>query len=193
MTHTVVGIFENETSAQHAARQLLHTGVPQDHIDVTNSQTRSTEVVDNEEDEEGFFTRIGNFFRHLFEDETQAQKYSEFARSRTIVTVHTESDEEAAHAAYILDEHGAMDADQHFSGMSQRRGRDMEGAYVTDQALPISDNRLDDSPNIASGGLRTRSRIFNRPVYKDYRLFGMNFYYDEDDLDQDHRIRGRNY
>jgi len=184
MTHTVVAMFDHESSARNAALRLLDTGVPRDHIDMANATTYSrTDTSQKDAEDKGFFDRVGNFFRNLFEDETQAEKYSEFAQNKTLVTVHAQSSQEAVHAAQILDEGGAIEA--------HSRTKTLEGRNVTDESLPINDNKLDDHSGTGTSGIRTRSRIFNRPVYQDYRLFGLNYY--EDDLNRDTRTRSRNY
>lgn len=187
MTQTVVAVFDKEANAKNAARRLVDTGVPLDHIDMANATVQIEEKDRDNKENKNFFDKVGDFFTSLFEDKAIAEQYSQFAQNKTIVTVHAQSTQEAAHAAQLLDEGGAVDMDQN----QYVKGENLIGNKASDQTLPIDDSRLDNSS--ATSGVGTRSRIFNRPVFKDYRLFGMQFYYDEDNLPSDTRRGSRNY
>ena len=56
---------------------------------------------------------------------TLSKKYSSLARRGTIVTVHTSSREESERAANILDEYGALNADEHLNEYSGNTGNNI--------------------------------------------------------------------
>lgn len=163
MTNTVVAIFDNPNHAHNAVQQLIDTGISRSEIDIALPYDRATTTQVDVSDEDGFFNRIGRFFSSLFEDQTQAEKYAEMGRRNTIITVHADTPEAAAVAAHILDEHGAIDAEPSTMPIDNTR--------ISDNTFPINDDRIDGATTIGAGGLRTRSRIFNRPIEKDFRLF----------------------
>jgi len=111
MAQTVIGMFDNAAEAQQAVQQLTNRGFSRDSIDVTNpgSSSLSSTNASTEHEEEG---GIGKFFRSLFSDD-DSDKYSHVARrSQSIVTVHTQSSEQAEEAADILDDAGAVNVDE---------------------------------------------------------------------------------
>lgn len=186
MTTTVVAFFDNTDRAINAVNQLTNTGFTRSNVDIAFPYTHTASNDKSVNNEEGFFNKIGRFFSSLFEDQTQAEKYSEIGRRNTIVTVHAQSEEQAVAAAQILDDQGALDADIHMGNTSHATN-----VHMSDNTLPIHDDRLDDNSGIGTSGIRTRSRIFKRPVEKDFRVFTMDQY--EDDLQRDTRTRNRNY
>jgi hypothetical protein len=96
---TVVGVYDHTNQAQAAIDYLIKNGFKRDNIVVT---TR-----DNDTDEAG----ISGFFRSLFKDSDDADRYSHAARTGAVVTVDVHSDKEAEEAAEILDQLGAVNMD----------------------------------------------------------------------------------
>jgi len=110
MAHTVIGMFDNATEAQRAVQELLNQGFSQSDIDISNQNTDATptSTADTDDDNDG----IGGFFRSLFGDD-DADRYTQVARrSGSIVTVYTQTREEAERAADLLDDYGAVDVDE---------------------------------------------------------------------------------
>ncbi len=129
-----------------------------------NSDRSSQDTTSNRNgnQEDGFFQQIGNFFSNLFDDDTEAQRYSEMGKNSTLVTVHANSTEEADRAADILDECGAVNTDQQ---------TDYNHATGT---LSGSHNSAQRTNQMGSGtmGYQTErnSRVFDRSVAQDSRL-----------------------
>jgi len=112
MAQTVIGMFDDATDAQRAVEKLTDKGFSRNNIDVTNSGSSSfsdTNSDPSDEHESG----IGRFFRNLFSDDDDSDKYAHVARrSKSIVTVHAQDADEAEQAADILDDAGAVDVDE---------------------------------------------------------------------------------
>ncbi|MBC3786760.1 YsnF/AvaK domain-containing protein [Spirosoma utsteinense] len=126
---TVVGVFDNANEAQQAVEALVNDGFSRSNIDLSaqsgaynsgdsdlvpdrhqnTSGTRTEEVVDDTKD---VGSSIGNFFSSLFDSNDDADKYTRVADRSSIVTVHTQSEDEAERAADILDDNGAVDVDE---------------------------------------------------------------------------------
>jgi uncharacterized protein (TIGR02271 family) len=110
MAQTVIGIFDSSSDAQNAVQQLVSSGISRSSIDISDRSTSGTsDSYDNDQDDDS----IGGFFRSLFgNDDHDANKYSQVARRGCTVTVHAQSAEEAARAADLLDDYGAVDVDE---------------------------------------------------------------------------------
>jgi len=108
MRQTVVGIFDSESEAQNAVLKLESDGFMRENIDLSGRMSGDSNR-ENARDED-FGDKIGNFFNSLFgSDNNDARNYSEVARRGTVVTVHTDSEDEAERAVDILDLYGAVD------------------------------------------------------------------------------------
>ncbi|HEX8251184.1 MAG TPA: YsnF/AvaK domain-containing protein [Pyrinomonadaceae bacterium] len=123
MIHTVVGLFDNRSSAGAATQELIQKGFLRENIDVSNRSMsdvqNSTQVVVTET---GVSESIGNFFNSLFGgDKKTARNYTAAAADAdAIITVQVDSLERAREAAEILDRHGAIDVDGHSSQSNQQ-------------------------------------------------------------------------
>lgn len=180
MSQTVVGIFEDPSDAQDAVQQLLVHGFSRADIDISIQKSEQS----NE--------KLGSFFTSLFGQE-EAKSYAEVARqSGAIVTVHADSANQAAQAANILDEAGALDMDerayQYGAGASERAGMYEQAgecgqAGVTgkekpmaeqargENAIPIIEEQLNvGKREIETGRVMLRSRIIEQPVEEHLRL-----------------------
>ncbi len=94
---------------------------------------------------------IGRFFRDLFDNRIEAEKFAEAGRTNCIVSVHTISAEEAEKAAAILDRCGALDVDDQTG----------EGDTYT---------RSTSSEQTETSVTGRRSRIVNKSVEENMRL-----------------------
>lgn len=179
MSQTVIGIFDDASEAQKAIEQLQSSGISRDRVDISrggseshgkpssgsvnlvsgserdeNSVRRTSE--DRTVDREGRNTnQITDFFNNLFggkdNNNDDADRYSHVAqRSNTIVTVHTQSAEEAERAADIMDDCGAVDVNE----------RATQYGYAGSSAQRMGD----------SSSSRLRSRIIDRSVDEQRRL-----------------------
>jgi uncharacterized protein (TIGR02271 family) len=129
MAQTVIGMFESSSKAQEAVQELVDAGIKRDRIDVSsnsssNSSYSSSSVSDNDGNESG----VSKFFKSLFGDNDDADKYTRVASgAQSIVTVHAQSGDEAERVADILDDNGAVDVDEHASKMGYNTGAKTSG------------------------------------------------------------------
>lgn len=193
MSHTVVAVFENPNIAQTAVQQAEKRGIKKEAIDVSTPSTIDEKT--------GRITNAGNddpkdsiadFFDYLYgSDSERSRHYTAFGQTRTIVTVHARSSEEANIAAEVLDEYGALNPDEHAipaSGYAgTRRGKSESPSTDTpttaetptppdtappaDTSVPVIEEKLQvGKRSVATGGVRLRSRIIERPVEEHLRL-----------------------
>src|SRR5215213_9201766 len=121
MTHTVVGLFDNRSSAGAAKIELIEKGFLRENIDVSNrrlSDNQAQIVVT----ETGVGESISNFFNSLFgSDKQTARNHTNAAQDAdAIISVEVDSPERAMEAAAILDRHGAIDVDAHAARYNQQ-------------------------------------------------------------------------
>lgn len=202
---TVIGIFDNASEAQQAVDQLISSGFSHSNVDLSankeenttdsgalipdrhanTSGTRTEEVVDDTKD---VGSSIGNFFSNLFggDDDDDTKKYAQVASGSSVVTVHTETDEEAERAADILDENGAIDVNERaatYDSLTTAPSASMGAAFVdptpsdsytgtdSDQTIKvIEENLAVGKRTVETGGVRLRSRIVAKPVEESVRL-----------------------
>jgi hypothetical protein len=179
MARTVIGIFDNEADAQEAVRQLQEEGISRDGIDLAlpntyesantetnqtwNQNADATHHKDSNQEEKGFFGRIGTFFSSLFDNEDDTRRYSQVGQNRSIVTVHANSVEQAEIAADVMDDCGAIDTDN-LTNYDHATGTMSRGSSVVDgQTYASGTTRL--------SGAGSRSRIFDRTLEPENRLY----------------------
>ena len=110
MSHTVVGIFNNADEARNAIEQLVNRGFDRSDVDYAAGSVSGDYPDDvNRNDNENGITR---FFKNLFDDKDERERYTRVAKNGCIVTVHTHSPGEAHRASEILDENGAVDVNE---------------------------------------------------------------------------------
>jgi uncharacterized protein (TIGR02271 family) len=173
MSHTVIGVFDNQSEAQAAVAQLMSNGFTREYIDVAGQGAGSTttNASDTSHSNDSAGDKVGNFFGSLFNNHDDAHGYSQVARKGTTVTVHARSADEATRAASILDQYGAVDLDER---ASQYRGSatSMTDATTSGSAsLPVIEEELQVGKRVVeTGGVRLRSRIVETPVEEHLRL-----------------------
>lgn len=123
MEQTVIGIFRTAKDVQCAAEQLRHNGFSNQVIDVDVQSADATGIVDTNElyvrDSEHDYAgdSIGRFFRSLFDNMEEAEKFTLVARRNSVLAVTAHSEEEAARAKQILDTCGAIDIDEYVNDL----------------------------------------------------------------------------
>lgn len=171
MRQTVFGIFDKATDAQNAVKHLIENGFSEANIDVRAKEAGSNDPVRNENAESDSFS---NFFTNLFGgNEREARTYTDVARRGSVVTVHTTSLEESERAARILDEYGAIDANERAQQYRTQEGRGATGTTTqgTDNSIPVIEEELEvGKREVETGSVRVRSRIIERPVEETLRL-----------------------
>jgi len=190
MIHTVVGLFDNRSSAGAATIELIEKGFKREHIDVSNRKLgdNPTQIVVTET---GVSESISNFFNSLFGGDKQtAKNYTNAAQDAdAIISVEVDSLERAREAAEILDRHGAIDVDgrssqfnrQNFAAQSNQQNLAAPNvAAETAQntainqnqtSIPVIEEQLQVGKQIVEReGARLRSRIVEKPVEANLRL-----------------------
>jgi uncharacterized protein (TIGR02271 family) len=140
MAKTVIGFFDNASDAQNAVQQLVDQGYSRDDIDMTSGNNTSDVGYKNDDTENE--SGITRFFKSLFGDNDEASTYSKVgSKSGSIVTVHTDSSDDAERAADLLDDCGAINVNQRaaeYGYASGNANNDMdtatgERAYASDR------------------------------------------------------------
>jgi stress response protein YsnF len=181
MAQTVIGFFERSSDAQRAVEKLAGLGCSRDQIDISSGGSAGTSTVNDDRSyRENGVTR---FFKSLFGDNDEADRYSRVGNNSILVTVHAQSRAEAERFADLLDECGAIDVEERASGYSQTSGNEYGGDTRRSEDLRVSDDRSSASviPRIEEnlevgkrttegGGARVRSRIVEKPVEEHVRL-----------------------
>lgn len=135
-------------------------------------------------DSGGFGDSIGRFFRNLFDNDDEAERYASVGRKTAIVSVYTTTGDEAMRAADIMDECGAVDVDERMRdfGGAESRGmsttpdagfedRNITGDRTSDQSIPVIEENINvGKRQVETGAVRLRSRIIERPVEQTLRL-----------------------
>ena len=129
---------------------------------------------------------IGRFFRHLFDNKEDVERFANLGRRNSIVSVHAETSELAEHARDIMDDCGAVDIDEQIDDVSATGSP--TGSYTdsldeseqinlerrqrigADGLTPISSSPSDEGDGSNEARERKRSRIVERRVNDDIRL-----------------------
>jgi uncharacterized protein (TIGR02271 family) len=191
MAKTLVGVFDEMSSAENVLRELRDSGVPQDHMRlVENSEARAPAT----EDEPSWTDKVSNWFRSLFdddEDQTLADNYAEaWRRGHYLVVADVESSE-VDRVADIMNRYGAIDVDQraeYWKGTGYAGRFDRSAApYTPEQrSAELATYRTQDTANAAipvvqeelsvgkrvvrRAGVRIHSYVEEKPVREVVRL-----------------------
>ncbi|WP_116105351.1 YsnF/AvaK domain-containing protein [Lewinella sp. IMCC34191] len=182
---TVIGVFDTLSQARSARKALIEQNIKEDSIDVSkygehgrrgeNYERNSTKV-------EGFFDRLfGDDDHEDDRDYKRSDAAHDVASRGTVVTVHTETMEEARNAATIMDRYGAIDfdnrydqyqndsfdADRNRNQLNERFGDvdESETIEVIKEDVKIGKREVN-----TGGGVTVRSHVIERPVEETLRL-----------------------
>jgi hypothetical protein len=225
MQQTIIGFFNSASDAEKATQRLKESGFAETDIDVSTGHTTgesdtpygvsdesryaetgtgtSTRQLLNEDvirdrkgdDETGIGDSIGRFFRNLFDNKEDAERFATAGRKNSIVSVYAETSELAEQARDILDDCGAVDIDEEQTDTQNSgwRGsslgnytdttdkdelspdvnsnRESAGADAGEKNVsPAGDYVSHDEGGTENKKTRTRSRIVDRRVDEDFRL-----------------------
>ena len=185
MKQTVIGIFDYGVDAQMAAQELEKSGIPSKNIDIAirgakdkssaPNQNRPTPSNPNMGGPTNTVTtenrRDNDFFNSLFDNRDESSKYYEVAKRGSIVTVHTDSKEQAKKAAEMLDKLGAIDVNERSAQYRGMASSDKGKWTNSSQSIPVVEEKMQvGKREVESGGVKLRSRIIERPVEENLRL-----------------------
>lgn len=177
MAQTVIGFFENNLSAYKAVDALTTRGILSNQIDITREEATDKTDVTGKRDGENGFTR---FFKNLFGDSEEGERYSKVSqRGYTMVTVHARSADEAAFAANLLDDFGALDVDEQSTSNEYDDRRQQERPTNREDHREATIQRMEDRD-----GKRLRSRIVEKPVEENIRLREERFRVERNPVDR---------
>ncbi|MDX5436358.1 MAG: YsnF/AvaK domain-containing protein [Pontibacter sp.] len=185
MKQTVIGIFDYGVDAQMAAQELEKNGIPGKNIDIAvrgakdkssaQTQQRPSPSQPNMGGPTNQVTtdqrRDNDFFNSLFDSREESSKYYEVAKHGSIVTVHTETQDQAKKAAQLLDKCGAIDVNERaaqYRGLSSSE----KGKWTNSgQSIPVVEEKMQvGKREVETGGVQLKSRIIERPVEEKLRL-----------------------
>jgi uncharacterized protein (TIGR02271 family) len=184
---TIVGVFDDYSTAERAAQDLTNAGIPRSSIDVrSNFRTGAAgRGYDSGEHEGG----ISGFFKRLFGGEDDAGHYAEAVRRGNAVVCVTAPAGEVDRAVEILNSAGAVDIDRHVDRYRQtgyERYDEKAPAYSHDEAttererfresdaggsIPVIEEELQVGKRaVRRGGVRVYSRVVEQPVEENVEL-----------------------
>lgn len=187
MAKTIVGVFDDETSAQSAVRDLQTAGVAPGHIRLTSNQ----EATSAKSAEPSWTDRVVGFFESLFEDEgdqRHASTYAEAWRRGHYLVVADVEDKLTEKTVEILNRHGTVDIDHRaehwkktgYTGTydynakpytQEQRARELSEYGQSTKAIPVVQEELAVGKQIVQrGGVRIHSYVKERPVEEVVRL-----------------------
>lgn len=191
MAKTLVGVFDDMTSAQNVVRELHGLGVAPHHVRlVNNSETRA----DGDADDTSWTDKVSNWFSSLFDDDddarTHAHHYAEaWRRGHYLVVADVESTQVDA-VVTVMNRYGTVDLNQRaehwkstgYTGTFDRTAqpytaeqRASELASYTNRqaatAIPVVQEELAVGKRVVQrGGVRIHSYVEERPVHEVVQL-----------------------
>lgn len=107
---TVVGVFDYTNAAQTAIEYLLAQDFKRNQIDISSKALDEQFGFPKNDD-----SSLTSWFKSVFGNDNDAKTYTDIAKTRCIVTVHTENIDDAERAAEILDHHGALEVEDSYA------------------------------------------------------------------------------
>ncbi len=190
MTQTVIGIFNDADKAQIAIDHLLNNGFNESNIDFAKG---SGNYVDKYNQDNNNESGISRFFKNLFGDSNESDRYTRAAEKGYIVTVHALSTDEARRASLLLDEYGAEDINENNTDYMRQYGNttgipnpdsensfndtaDPDDSIEENKTIPEIEGNLQPGKRVVqTGGVGLKSRIIEKPVEETIRLREENF------------------
>jgi hypothetical protein len=177
MAQTVIGIFENDMQAKAAAERLKAEGFNSENLNIS-LQEETAGRGDITDEKNTLDSKIGKYFRGVFENTNDALRYAAVAQQGAVVSLHTDTYDEALRAANLMDAYGAINVDERSMMLEDSLTReDRTGGYTHSDDTPqvktfpgIAENEkpsgfqtertfLSDS---AGNNIRVHSRIVDR-------------------------------
>ena len=181
---TIIGTFDDKTTAQTAVDQLIAQGFKRDHVHLQGAQGLESDITSSQSDRtvpksDGMMSGVGHFFSNLFGSDSNehAGKYSEAVRrGGTVVAVDAENDDDVEKASAVMTDLGTVDVDQReaqwkskgwtgFDPNSALLSED-EQAFERDSVPVVQEELVVGKRTINTGGLRVIKRMSETPVSK---------------------------
>jgi len=181
---TIIGTFDDKTTAQTAVDQLIAQGFKRDHVHLQGAPGLDSDITSSQSDRtvpktDGMMSGVGHFFSNLFgsDSDDHAGKYSEAVRrGGTVVAVDAENDDDVEKASAVMTHLGTIDVDQReaqwkskgwtgFDPKSPLLSED-EQAFERDSVPVVQEELVVGKRTINTGGLRVIKRMTETPVSK---------------------------
>jgi len=166
MANTVVSIFETKEAAEDAQQHLISSGYGGYQIELKIASYKSdAQFPVSEEEDHDMLDKITAFFKDLFgADHEDVGHYTQASRAGIILTVHTDTREEAEKVSEILDAYGVNLAEQQTNEGSLNPLHNLDHG---DKYLPETDNTRTDRQyeNRAS---KIKTRIVERNLERSW-------------------------
>lgn len=192
MAKTLVGVFDDMTSAQNVVRELHVLGVAPHHVRlVNNSETRT----DGDGDDSSWTDKVSNWFSSLFDDDddarTHAHQYAEAWRRGHYLVVADVEGSQVDQVVTVMNRYGTVDLKQRaehwkstgYTGTFDRTARpytaEQRAAEVAGYAkqqtantsIPVVQEELAVGKRVVQrGGVRIHSYVEERPVHEVVQL-----------------------
>lgn len=185
MNRSVVGVFEDFSTAQRVREVLISRGFSQNEIEIESRENYASDAArgntglsGNVHDASG--GGIGGFFRRLFgnDDDTYGARYSSAVdHGHAIVCVTTSDETRQELAADIMDSNGAVDVDERSSSWTDNASS-VTGNQSSrlaeddvDRTIPVVREDLQVGKRMVQrGGVRIVNRITEQPVQETVTL-----------------------
>jgi len=185
--HTVVGVFDDYSTAERVAQDLANAGIPRESIEVkSNFMTGAAGRSHSEETHEG---GISGFFHRLFGGDEEHGHYSEAVRRGSAVVCVTAPQEQLDQAVSIMNSAGAVDIDRRvaaYRDTGYERHDPNAPPYSYDDAvrerervrggqegasIPVMEEELQVGKRVVQrGGVRVYSHVVEQPVEESIEL-----------------------
>ncbi len=180
-TRTVVGVFDDDSTAHQAVEQLAAAGFSRDRIEVSSGHSYGDDAArgntgltgNSPSDRSG--GGIGGFLSRLFgsDEDNEKDAYAEAVRRGGTVVCVTTEEARQDRAVEILDGLGAVDIDQQVAAWKQS-GYTSENASRSnagDRSIPVVEEQLRVGKRaVQRGGVRVYSRVVEAPVEQQINL-----------------------
>jgi len=194
-TRTVVGVFDDQSTAQNVVEELVNSGFNRNNIEISAHDSYASDAARGNaglsgqtHDHSG--GGISGFFRRMFGDDVRDDygHYAEAVRRGSSVVCVTTDDQNAERAADILDNAGAVDVDQRaqawkqggYNGFdesaaplsSDEIARERQHYQNTDnRSIPVIQEELEvGKRTVQRGGVRVFNRVVEQPVEEQVTL-----------------------
>jgi len=185
--NTIVGVFDDYSTAQRVARDLTNAGIPRESVEVkSNFMTGAAGRSHSEESHEG---GISGFFHRLFGGDEEHGHYAEAVRRGSAVVCVTAPREQLDQAIEIMNSAGAIDIDRRVAGYREtgyERHDPNAPPYSYDDAVrererlrggeegasvPVVEEELQVGKRaVQRGGVRVYSHVVEQPVEESVEL-----------------------
>jgi len=185
--NTVVGVFDDYSTAERVAQDLTNAGIPRESIEVkSNFMTGAAGRSHSDESHEG---GISGFFHRLFGQDEEHSHYSEAIRRGSAVVCVTAPQERLDQAIEIMNSAGAIDIDRRVAAYREtgyERHDPNAPPYSYDDAvrererfrggqegasIPVVEEELQVGKRaVQRGGVRVYSHVVEQPVEESIEL-----------------------